>query len=265
MIDKATSDWLELAQRVKADLRRHFKQRVIDVVDSNKNQWEDRANKLVDGWEKIYKSNSFMAFCRHDGRFQPKGKEEVCWNDKIQNLTGEKLVKAFDAFDEDLPALEKEYAKDIQDLFQSLIDTLGDCEDFEGFYDYVRSVAVNVQESVAGVFANFRHKVRAIRHECTLDQAKNEPSTFVAKAMQPAYDDCWATWKDKDIGGKNDKGGKRREMFKRMKQQMRGTKEVKSIFSSVSDMVSPSSPISYTVSWTSRRLIAVATRFHCLR
>ena len=37
----------------------------------------------------------------------------------------EKLGKGFDAFDESLPAIEKEFAKAAQELFQSLIDTIG--------------------------------------------------------------------------------------------------------------------------------------------
>ena len=51
--------------------------------------------------------------------------DENCLNDKIQNVMADKLSKGFDAFDEALPAIEKECAKDAQALFQSLIDTLG--------------------------------------------------------------------------------------------------------------------------------------------
>ena len=84
------------------------------------------------------------------------------------------------------------------------------------------------------LFATFGHKVRAIRHACTLDQAKDDPSTYVAKSMQPAYDYCLEISKDK---AKREKGGKRAAMLTRVGEQVRGTEEIKSIFSSVCDMV----------------------------
>ena len=92
-------------------------------------------------------------------------------------------------------------------------------------------------EDSKAVFSELRHDIRAIRHACTIEQARGHASTYVAQAMQPAYDRCNEIRESKDPAYKAKKGGKRIEMVDVIKRQLRGTEGEKSIFTSVLGLV----------------------------
>jgi hypothetical protein len=143
VITNIMQKYKKVAKHTIAELDRSFETHVVEAIgilhaiqqdcspynnislDQNRIHWEERVQKLLDGWEKTtYRGVTFMAFCRRSGRFKPKNKEETCWNDKIQNLMVEKLVGGFNAFDDDLPNIESLNATKIDALFRELIESL---------------------------------------------------------------------------------------------------------------------------------------------
>ena len=94
--------------------------RLTFFADENKQQWADRANKLVDEWEK-YKTQMLAAFCRRSGNWRPsKHDKKISWNALIQSITVNDVAEGFDAFDDDLIALVNHATNDISELFRGL-------------------------------------------------------------------------------------------------------------------------------------------------
>lgn len=91
-------------------------------LGENLHHWQNKAETVVKAFNKIHGS-TYHAFVRKYGIFQEKG-VKYSWNDRIQNVMGEKLADGFNALDDDIDNMEKNNATNVKDLFMTLETTL---------------------------------------------------------------------------------------------------------------------------------------------
>ena len=120
LIEQVLSEHITISKRVLAELKAMFVRRVSDVIDNNQNVWEQRAGNTVWHFQRLAKGNPFHAFVRQDGLWRTKDEGEYSWNDRIQNVMGEKLADGFDSFEDDVVGIETNNAANVKELFDKL-------------------------------------------------------------------------------------------------------------------------------------------------
>lgn len=279
LIEHVLTSYRELVSNLTSELKSSFDSRVTHVIgkfakeicsgefsmltasssDHNRHNWETKAERMIDVW-KDYKSMTLLAFCRRSGHWRKKGQDMISWNEKIQNLMGEKVAEGFNALDDDVGAIETSAATDVTELFKCLETKLDgkhrrvewarlailtiftECQGFQGvantkkFYREIQGTRDGVLKDIDRVFGNLRTRINGIRYACVFDN-----DSYVSKAMQQTYKDCLliANLDHKPI---NNATGKRKYQKKStvhprrvemIRQKLRGAGEEPSVFAEV--------------------------------
>jgi hypothetical protein len=120
VIEQVLAEHTTISRAVLAELKAMFVRRVSDVIDNNQNAWGSRAGNIVWSFKRLARGNTFHAFVRRYGLWKTKDEGEYSWNDRIQNVMGEKLSGGFDSFEDDLISIEANNAANVKELFHKL-------------------------------------------------------------------------------------------------------------------------------------------------
>ncbi|MCJ1399570.1 hypothetical protein MMC11_002772 [Xylographa trunciseda] len=160
---------------------------VLGKIEESERSWIEIGVKTAGEWLS-WNHATFKAWCRHDGNYSTKSKEQLSWNAELLCPVVEDLEGPWECFDR---AIQQEVEKCLAKLL-SLVDNIR--EDFRGVPGVEATNMTPFMESLTYkkvMLENCTNEISAVLEEISrdtrLDATTDESESFIIRALSPLY------------------------------------------------------------------------------